>query len=150
MSTALVTCTIGDLWAGIPAGSILEVLAAPPLVPVPFAPAEVLGLLDRRGEGVCALDARVLLGLTPSASGPGHHLVLTLERETVSLAVDAVGPLLDVADARRHPVPPGTGEPLAGRLSAVLELRDGELLAVLDPEALVAAVDRPAAAGVAG
>jgi purine-binding chemotaxis protein CheW len=75
---------------------------------VPGAPASVAGLVNLRGEIVCALDARAILGL--EAWMPSESAVLIALRGfgyPVGLVVDSVADIVLVDPAQIEP-PPAT------------------------------------------
>ncbi|MCK6479374.1 MAG: chemotaxis protein CheW [Planctomycetes bacterium] len=149
--------------AGIPVGSVREVLIRRRIVRVPDAAFPVLGLLSLRGEMVTAFD---LAGLEARAGGAGEAapgtettgvttgairpsrveavVVLRGGRDGVGLVVDGVEDIRDFAPGRGgagagEPAGPAVGAPAPGRLWAgtVRDAR-GEI-GVLDVEAAVEA-----------
>ena len=54
---------VGRDWFALPVGSLREVVADPPVTPLPTAPATVRGLVNVRGQIVPLLDTAALLGL---------------------------------------------------------------------------------------
>jgi purine-binding chemotaxis protein CheW len=56
---------LGDDIYGLPLGQLREVARLSAVRRIPGAPARVAGLVNLRGEIVCALDARAILGLAP-------------------------------------------------------------------------------------
>ncbi len=129
--TQYATFFVGEERVGVAVEHVHEILTAPPWVAVPLAPDGVLGLLSRRGEIVTVLDGRALLGLAPTEAAPPVHVIVTLDGETVSLAVDAEGDVMSVDDARSHAVPETVAPTLRRALSAVYELEDGGLMLAL-------------------
>lgn len=64
----------GEIY-GFPLGQLREVARLANVRRVPGAPARVAGLVNLRGEIVCALDARAILGLPPRATPGGAFFV---------------------------------------------------------------------------
>jgi purine-binding chemotaxis protein CheW len=131
---------VGELLVGIEVDRVREVILQPAVTPVPLAGPGVLGLLSRRGEIVTVLDARTRLGLAAGAGGtggvvtPAVHVVVGLDGETVSLAVDREGDVVEVDFAARQPVPETVPLALRRLLDGVVELDDGRLMVMLAAE----------------
>jgi purine-binding chemotaxis protein CheW len=66
---------LGDEIYAFPLGQLREVARLTGVRRVPGAPARVAGLVNLRGEIVCALDARAILGLAPRATPEGAFFV---------------------------------------------------------------------------
>lgn len=66
---------LGDGTYALPLGQLREVARLTGVRRVPGAPARVAGLVNLRGEIVCALDARAILGLAPQPPRPGAFFV---------------------------------------------------------------------------
>lgn len=94
----LVTMTVGDQRFGIAVGAVQHVLNAQPITRVPLAPKEVAGSLNLRGRIVTVIDLRRRLGLEPAAPGQKFmYVVVEHKNELVSLMVDSVGDVMEVA-----------------------------------------------------
>jgi purine-binding chemotaxis protein CheW len=91
----LCTYRLADMWFGIDATAVQEVLRRQVLTPVPLAQPCVAGLLNIRGQIVTAVDVRPRLGLAVSMDDP-LHVVATFGTEPVSLVVDAIGGVVSV------------------------------------------------------
>jgi purine-binding chemotaxis protein CheW len=61
---------VGTNWFALPIGSLREVVADPPVTPLPTAPPTVRGLVNVRGQIVPLLDTAALLGLGHMAAVP--------------------------------------------------------------------------------
>ena len=134
------TFTVGELLLGIDVDRVREVLIGPAVTPVPFAAPEVRGLLNRRGEILAVLDAHRRLGIDPSSEEPGEvHAIVELAGETVSLAVDAEGEVLEFDAVRLEPVPATVPLALRRRLGGLVELDDGRVMLMLRTESAIAA-----------
>ena len=129
------TLEIGGLLAGIEVDRVREILVEPEITPVPLAPSGVLGLLNRRGEIITVLDARVRLGIgPPSGAVPDTHAIVSIDGETVSLAVDAEGEVIEVDATAVQAVPETVPGSLRRRLNGIVELGDGRLMVTLSTE----------------
>lgn len=112
--------------------SVVEVVAATSVVPLPGAPPLVLGLVNVRGTLVPVLDIRPRLGLPPKPIEPADHFIPTRTADRlVALVVDHAEMLEPVAkeaiaDASRLTT-------TQGLVSGLARLADGILL-IHDPE----------------
>jgi purine-binding chemotaxis protein CheW len=134
------TFTVGTLLVGVEVDRVREIVIAPQIVPVPLASAGVLGLINRRGEIVTALDARVRFGADdsmPTDRLPETHVIVGLDGETVSFAVDGEGEVVEIAPESVHPVPETVPAQLRRLLRGVAELPDGRLMVDLRAERTV-------------
>jgi purine-binding chemotaxis protein CheW len=121
---------------GVSTTQVAEILEPPPLVPVPGAPADVLGLVNWRDRLVPVLDLASRLGL-PASGVPEHaRLLIVRGAAGASLLGFLVCPAIRVL---RLPVacqPSDRGLPLEpSYLRGVVELR-GETLIIPDVAAL--------------
>jgi purine-binding chemotaxis protein CheW len=95
----LVSITLAGQVFGIPVEEVRDVLAPPPMTPVPLAPPEVAGALNLRGRIVIVIDLRKRLGLPPAAEGTVPMcVVIEWEDELYAFLVDKVGDVLRPAD----------------------------------------------------
>lgn len=122
----------------LPVSSVVEVIDAPAITPLPLTPRGVLGQCAWRREWVAVLDPRLMLGVAPSASidGPGVVLVLGDAESRFALRVDDVEDVRELAVSERRPLPAGVDQ--GRRLESVLQSHEG-LVAVVDMDALRAA-----------
>ncbi len=95
----LVSITLAGQIFGIPVEQVRDVLAPPPMTPVPLAPPEVAGALNLRGRIVIVIDLRKRLGLPPAPDDVVPMcVVIELAGELYSFLVDKVGDVLRPAD----------------------------------------------------
>ncbi len=128
----LCTFFVGDFHFGVDVLQVQEVLRYHEMAPVPLAPSVVRGLINLRGQIVTALDLRHRLGLPPSAPHVEHANVIVRTADgAVSLLVDEVGDVLDVAAASFAPPPPTLTGTARAVISGVCKL-DKQLLLILD------------------
>jgi len=133
------SCFVDDLYLGIPIDAVQEVTAGLELTPVPHAPAPVSGLLNLRGQIVTAIDLRRCLQARarPSAELP-VNVILRTDDGCVSLLVDHVGDVLDVAAESFEP-PLVTMRGRTRELIAGFHRLETRLLLVLDLARVLAA-----------
>lgn len=85
---------------------VKEVISPPPFVPVPGAPAEVLGVINLRGSVVTVINSRRVLSLEGVPAGPqARVLVIDEEGQDVGVLVDSVDDILRVDVDTLDPVP---------------------------------------------
>jgi purine-binding chemotaxis protein CheW len=117
---------------GLEVEHVQEVLRAQSLTRVPQAPPAVAGLLNLRGQVVTAVELRERLGL---AARPGTDtailIVVRLRGEVVSLLVDSIGDVVDVA-GDDFELPPDTLDGTVRELIRGAYKLDGQLLLALD------------------
>jgi purine-binding chemotaxis protein CheW len=125
----------------LPAGRVSEVVRLVATAPLAGVPAHVLGTFVCRGAPVVAVDlSAVLLG---AARVPpiDAQIVILAGTPAVGLVVDRVIRLLDGPRLYEGDVAAGTPEAWRGSpLVAGLCVEDGEVLPLLDPAPLVAAL----------
>jgi purine-binding chemotaxis protein CheW len=120
----------GDLY-GVDVSQVQEVLRSHQLTRVPLAPPAVAGLINLRGQVVTAIELRERLGRPARPEGADAvALVVRLDGEVVSLLVDSIVDVVEVAPETFEP-PPDT---LRGQFRALIrgayKLEDRLLLAL--------------------
>jgi twitching motility protein PilI len=126
-----------------------EVLEARPFTPVPYAPPELLGAFNLRGEVVPLVNLDRFLDVTSRPVARGDTLLMLAHGElTMAAVVDQVIVIKHVSpwEIRRAKLDPSITNPLVRGLVG----RDGEQAMVLDGERMVAAVVEEIAAGLRG
>lgn len=89
----------GEMY-GLPLDRLREVCRVLQLRRVPGAATHVAGLVNVRGEIMCALDAREILGLAPATSRePGYLIALRDFDYPVGLLVDAIADIFPIDPA---------------------------------------------------
>lgn len=127
---------LADQLYGVPILAVQEVLARAEIEPVPGAPAEVLGVINLRGQIVSVIDLRCRLGLGRSGKDQGPLIVFDGVGETVAARVDCVTNVRQIADAAiKHS--PRTGHEACKAVSGLVT-RGGEMMTLLDVPALLA------------
>ena len=133
MVTVWLLCTFkaGDQWLGIEVGRVQEILRTRATTPVPLAPPVVAGLVNLRGQIVTAVDLRRRLELADAAAplDPAQVVVRGVEG-AVSLLVDEVGDVLEVAEEDFEPPPPTLAGDARELVNGAWKLPDRLLLAV--------------------
>lgn len=140
MNTARDVCTFfldGHLF-GVDVVEVQEIIRPQRITRVPLAPPAVAGLLNVRGQLVTAIDLRTRLDLPPRPpeTDPMNIVVRTADG-AVSLLVDAVGDVVEIADDACEPTPPTLRAAARELIRDVVKLRD-QLLIRLDTAAVIA------------
>jgi purine-binding chemotaxis protein CheW len=128
---------LGEQLYGLPILQVQELLGDAAIEPVPGTSEQVCGVINLRGNVVTVLDLRVCLGLSPGMSAAESRIVVVEHgSESVGLRVDGVAEVRKVIDAAIRPSP-NVGTMLSGGPVRGVYLRDGEMLTLLDPDAIV-------------
>jgi purine-binding chemotaxis protein CheW len=91
---------LGNEVYGLPLDQLREVAHVTHLRRVPGAPAGVAGLVNLRGEILCALDVRAILGLPAQASSQAAFIVaLRGFADPLGLIVDSIADIYSVASS---------------------------------------------------
>lgn len=113
---------LGEEAYGVPIPRVREVLRVPPLTEVPRAPANVVGVMNLRGEVLPVYDLKLRLRLAVAAAriaGPeaaeapargARVIVVRSDRGDAGLLVDAVEDVWRLAQQDVEPTPKGTSE----------------------------------------
>jgi purine-binding chemotaxis protein CheW len=140
MSDTKQYCTflVADRFFGVDVTRVQEVIRYQEMTRVPLASAVISGLINLRGQIVTALDMRARLGLAPRAADKlPMNVVVRTDDGAVSLLVDEIGDVVEVAETSLERVPEtltaGSRELIAG----VCKLKD-RLLLILDTERAIA------------
>lgn len=117
---------------GVEVAQVQEVMRHQNTEHVPLAPAVIKGLINLRGEIVTAIDLRTRLRLTLRAeSSVPMHVVIRTEQGPVSLLVDEIGDVMDVAEETFEAPPEALQGPAKELITGAHKL-EGKLLLVLD------------------
>jgi purine-binding chemotaxis protein CheW len=148
-SSQLCTFYLDKLLFGVELRGVQEVIRSLDMTKVPLAPEVVSGLINLRGQIVTAIDLRRRLELDARpAEMPAMNVVVRSQDGAVSLLVDEIGDVFEVADATFEPPP----ETLRGSVRNVIlgiHKLNNRLLHVLDIEKAcqMNEAEKPAAAG---
>lgn len=101
---------LGSEVYGLPLDRLREVARVSSVRRVPGAPAGVAGLVNVRGEIMCALDVRAILGLPPETSPEtsSHPMFLVALRgfgDPIGLLVDSIADIFALAPGDIHAPP---------------------------------------------
>ncbi len=140
-SKNLVGFTIADVHYAIAIQRVREIINPLPIVPLPHAPAVVLGVADHRGQVVPVLEVRKRFGLPPvSSTRRTKWIVVELGDRQVGLVVDAVTDVFGTAEPEQRSVPEiGVGD--AARGIAAVYSHGGHLVFVLDVDRIAAVAE---------
>lgn len=120
----LLTFSLGHLRLALMADTVLEVVRAVAITPLPGAPEVVEGVVDYRGVLVGVVDPRDRFGLPAAPLAPDQHfLVARAGSRLVALRVDRA---LDVARVEAGAIRSAEeAAPEAGYVAGVVRLADG-------------------------
>ena len=142
-SRQLCTFFLGGAFYGIDVVRVQEVIRYQEMTRVPLAPAEVRGLINLRGQIVTAVDMRRRLGLPAAKDGTlPMNVVVRTSDGGVSLLVDEIGDVLDVAESAFERVPETVSRAAREFLRGVYKLEKG-LLLELDTDRTLMASSAP-------
>jgi purine-binding chemotaxis protein CheW len=136
-SRQFATFEVADQLFGVEVNTVQEVLSYDEYTPVPLAAPAVGGLFNLRGQVIAAVDLRVQLGLPrQEMRGPVMNVILRGDGEPVSLLVDRIGEVIDLADDEFEPPPDTLSGPVRELVVATVKL-DGRLMLALDAQQAV-------------
>jgi purine-binding chemotaxis protein CheW len=134
----ILTLGVAAQACGVPVMAVRDVLAPPPITPVPLAPPAVAGVMNLRGRVVTAVDLRRRLGLPPRPDGAAPVGIVVEHRgELYALLADSVGEVATLPVAERLPNPP-TLEAGWRAVSLGVQRHGASLLIVLGIERVLA------------
>lgn len=131
------TFYLDGLFFGVEVLKVQEVIRYQEMTRVPLAPPVVRGLINLRGQIVTAIDLRRRLRLRerPKDQLPMNVVVRT-DDGALSLLVDEIGDVLEIADDQMERAPETVDEHARDLLHGVYKL-EGRLLLILDTERTV-------------
>lgn len=115
----LCTFFLNKIYFGIDVLQVQEVIRFTEITPVPLAPLDILGLINLRGRIVTIIDIKSRLEMNQANNinlEDNYNIILNNNSELVSLIVDDIGDVVEVADSEFHP-PPAT---LKGKMRSLL------------------------------
>jgi purine-binding chemotaxis protein CheW len=128
------TFVLDNLFLGIEVLRVQEVIRAQTMTRVPLAARAVRGLINLRGQIVTAIDLRERLGLDPRPEGrQPMNVVIRTEDGAVSLMVDEIGDVLEVAEDHYESPPETLAASARALIRGVYKLPD-RLLLILDTD----------------
>jgi purine-binding chemotaxis protein CheW len=126
----LVECIIGDVRYGVAIGAVREIVNPLPTVPLPSAPAWIVGVADYRDEVVPVVDLRTRFGIRGGeATRRTKWIVAHKDDLSFALVVDAVTEVFRSGEVR--PAPPLAAGAEVRSIEGVTS-HDGEMVFVLD------------------
>lgn len=131
----LLTCSCGPYEIGFDLRNIQEVVSEQYITPVPRATPGISGLINLRGNVVSALSLAEILRVPaePSTSENHRHVILTLASSIVSLVVDTVGDVIEVAQTEYFSNMAGLPHPVKD-IALGIYRKSGKAVVHLDPE----------------
>lgn len=138
-------CTffLDQIYFGIDIESIQEIIRDRPITRVPLAPSDIRGLIDLRGQIIPVVDLQHRLGIETQVSSLStdrnvdedgeYNIVIRIANEIVSLRVENIGDIIELADADLEPPIATLQGNIRNFLQGVYKL-DRNFLLVLDPE----------------
>ena len=107
MTRQFCTFTLDSFLFGVEINQVQEVLRHQTMTRIPLAPPEVTGIINLRGQLITAIDLRLLLDLPPRKAGMNPmNVVLHTDDGPVSLLVDEINDVMEVADSLFEQTPP--------------------------------------------
>jgi purine-binding chemotaxis protein CheW len=128
---------VGHELYGLPLRRLQEVARFTTVRRVPGSAPHVAGVVSIRGEIICALDARAILGLpAQKSSGPRFVVALRDFDYPIALVVDWVGDIFHIDPASVEAPPPEWRDARRACLTGTAMVRVGSM-ALLDVDAMV-------------
>lgn len=135
----LATFYLGELCLALEIAQIQEIIRDVRVTHVPYAPPEVSGVINLRGEVTSIIDLRRVLGLPPAPEGASRRtLIVRSLGESIGLVVDRVADIMAVGSEEIVPPPPNVGN-VDGQFIRGVCPRDKEIIVVLDLEQALSA-----------
>lgn len=131
-SRQLCTFVVDGLLLGVDVVRVQEVIRPQNVTGIPLAPPVIRGLINLRGQIVMAVDLRERLSMRQNPDAPpAMNIVVSTSDGPVSLLVDEVGDVVEVAAATFEPHPATLPPSLGAFLAGIYKLEE-RLLLVLD------------------
>jgi purine-binding chemotaxis protein CheW len=138
-----VTLGVAEEIFAAPVQKVQEILDMRPIARLPQAPANLLGMIDVRGQGVPVFDLRLTLGIEARADTENTRIIVLAisgadgERR-LGLRTDRVFEVTILDEAQLDP-PPAISGAWSGRCIAGIGRRNGRFVTVLDLDRLLGA-----------
>jgi purine-binding chemotaxis protein CheW len=131
-----------------PVEKVQEILEMRPIARLPQAPANLLGIIDVRGQGIPVLDLRLTLGVEPAEDSENTRIVVLRIGNagkvlTVGLRVDRVFEVT-VLDQDELDPPPAISASWERHSIAGIGRRNGDFVTVLALDRLLSSTEIPA------
>ena len=137
-----VTIGVADELFAAPVERVQEILDVCPISKLPRSPANLLGMIDVRGEGTPVFDLRATLGMPPGQDTENTRIVVLFVSDgdaemRIGLKADRV---IEVTSLDEHELdpPPRMGRSAAASAIVGIGRRNGQFVTVLDLDHLLA------------
>ncbi|BAU10334.1 hypothetical protein LEP3755_08180 [Leptolyngbya sp. NIES-3755] len=125
-------CTfyLNQFYFGIAIGDVQEIIRQPLLTRIPFAPPDVCGLINLRGQVLPVVDLPGRIGLrsTFCSLETTYNIIVNTIEDTVSFVVDELGDVLECSSETLNPPPANLEAHLRSFLSGAYQLEQDFLL----------------------
>ncbi|MCH9021966.1 MAG: purine-binding chemotaxis protein CheW [Planctomycetes bacterium] len=126
------TFRVGGLLMGIDIRHVQEINRIHDITPVPYAPENVRGVINLRGEVVTVIDLRTTLQMAPAQSSHRNHIVIVnIQEESIGLLVDKIADVVITTAAEIEPPPANVSGVDSKYLIGVCKLEE-ELMVILN------------------
>ena len=131
---------LGSQIYGLPLQQLREVARLTRLRRIPGAPRGVAGVVNLRGEIVCALDLRLILGVpAPALAEPRMFVALSGFADPIGLVVDSVADIYSIDLSLIEPTPDAWPVDHAACFVGVVRVAEG-LMGLLDLSRVVTTI----------
>ncbi|MCB8883660.1 chemotaxis protein CheW [Acidisoma cellulosilytica] len=139
---------LGDETFALPVSAVREVVALPGrLTRLPRAPAFVEGVMNLRGRAIPVIDQRRRFEVAGEAKGRRRVIITAVGALEAGFVVDAVSEVLRIPLAQLRPAPEmGEGARIFDRVASPKD--DGQIMLVIEPQALLDRAERDLLAGM--
>ena len=130
MNQQFCTFFINKIYFGIDILQVQEVIRFTQITPVPLAPPDILGLINLRGKIVTIIDIKSRLQMNQNIKNyeNNYNIILNNKLELVSLIVDEIGDVVEVAEIEFEPPPATLKAEISSLLQGAYKLQDKFLL----------------------
>ncbi|MGG6265938.1 chemotaxis protein CheW [Leptolyngbya sp. AN03gr2] len=133
-------CTfyLNQFYFGIAIEDVQEIIRQPPLTRIPFAPPDVCGLINLRGQVLPVVDLPGRIGLrsTLCSLETTYNIIVNTIDDTVSFTVDELGDVLECSSETFNPPPANLDAHLRSFLKGAYQLEQDFLLVLNTPKIL--------------
>jgi purine-binding chemotaxis protein CheW len=129
----LATFFVNGLCLALEIGEIQEIMRSTDITPVPFAPLEVKGVINLRGEVATVLGLREVLGVEEAGAQDiqTRILIVRSEGESIGLVVDRIGDIVPAGHGCVLPPPPNV-DSVDGRFFRGVYPRENDIIVILN------------------
>jgi purine-binding chemotaxis protein CheW len=132
----LCTFFINEIYFGIDVMEVQEVIRYQEMTPIPLAPVDIAGLINLRGQIITVIDLKCRLEMNKKLSVEeqgNFNIILRTHSELVSLLVDEMGDVVEIADSEFETIPATLKGKVRQMLDGAYKFEDDFLL-VLNAE----------------